>query len=639
MSAGRRLHREFLELAAARLDVPLDPADETRLEAHLATCEPCRDRLAAYEADRLALRSLRASPPPPPRDLWARTSAALDREAAGARGARAASRAPRRWIPLRSARGAYAGALAMLVILVVVASGIVPGLIGPGASFVATATPLAVEPGVIAYVSTRNGEVGVYMGRIDSVCPENFEANCQPIDSDVRKVASFANDFVPQQLAVSPDGRQAAISGMSATGGAVYAVRFPDLAESTPHPSQTASIAPTKAPTGSSEPSAPVETEAPTVTLVPGGGQPEAIIDHVIVVGEPPAYSADGTMLAFSAMPVDGSAGPDIYVWRIADQTMDRLTDDEGSIFASWAGSAVVGSRAKPRGSSSELATPVSFVIDPATDETRDLARSAWRPIVDPSGHNVIYWDGTLESARDGLLWQEQKGGLYLSPWSLFDPTGAPIETPRPTAKPTPIPSPRAQPTEVPSASPSQAAGATASAPAPGPVGAATAAPTSELSTEPPTGSPRATAKATAAPKSSPSETPSTETTPATEPVALISGRDYQLDPVIAWEAGWSPDGEWFGAWIGDPRSTTHPQAGSLTVGAVDRATGRMDPERMELDRAPAVRGFALGDHRIAWATVPGADGKSEVRVLVWNDRGRGLLRTTPSGNDSLPAL
>ena len=41
-----------------------------------------------------------------------------------------------------------------------------------------------------------------------------------------------------------------------------------------------------------------------------------AILEGVQAVGAPPAWSPDGTMLAFRAMPVDRSRGPDIYLWR-----------------------------------------------------------------------------------------------------------------------------------------------------------------------------------------------------------------------------------------------------------------------------------------------------------------------------------
>ena len=610
---GGRLHREFLELAAARLDEPLAPTDEVRLEAHLATCDACRERVAGYLADRAALRGFRELPPPP-RDLWARTSATLDREQARPAGWRAllGSRAPRvlRQGPPggRTVRGAFAAALALLVIVAVVGSGLLPGFPGPfgGPNGIAEATPFEVEPRILAYFSTRDGEVGVYMGRIARVCPDAAAANCRSIDTDVRKVASFTGDFVPQTLAVSPDGRTGAVGGTSPGGGAVYALRFPDLAAATPPPTATASLSPSAGATGpttSSEPS-PDGTATPPGTASPEPAptvEPEAIIEHVIVVGETPAYSADGTMLAFSAMPADRSSGPDIYLWRVGSEAAVPLTSGHDSIFASWAGAAIVGSRAvSSDDGSGDAAEPSSFLLDPATLEVRALARPAWRPIVDPTGRFVIYWDGTLEVDPDGLTWHEQRGGLFLAAWQSFDPTAiepAPSEEPLRTDAP-------GSTTEPPSEPPAE-----------------TPVEPTDNATEPP----------------APSE--------PGEPQKLEPGRDYLSDPILSWEVRWSPDGEWFGAWIGhrnaaEPPSTA-PEPGALTVGAVDLATGRIDPERIELDRAPAVRGFALGDHRIAWATLPGPDGTSEVLLLAWseNGRNRGIIRTTPGGNDTLPAL
>jgi hypothetical protein len=631
-----RVHREFVELAAARLDGALAPAAEVRLAEHLATCPPCRERAAAYEADRAALRALRE--PAPPRDLWSRTAAALDRETAR----------PARWPGIlgsrrtggpagqRASRGAVAALVAVLVVAAVVGSTFFPGLTGPGGGpTVANATPFAIQPSVLAYVSTRAGEVGVYMSQVDRICPEGAGTTCQPVDPEVRKVASFTRDFVPLRLAISPDGRSAAVVGTSAGSGGVYTLAFPPEPTEIPtrEPSQ-----PTDGPTGS-------EATPTSTAVVPSGGsgEPAAIIDHVIVVGEAPAYSADGMMLAFSAMPADGSTGPDIYLWQVGDESAVPLTDDHGSIFASWAGSLVVGSRAgealEGAADESGAVAPQSFLLDPATGEQRDLALAAWRPIVDPTGLFVIYWDGALVPSEDGRTWQEQRGGLYLAPWTLFDPeaVGTPEPTEEPGATPEPTEEPRATP--PPTAEPGTAGGTPptdAPSTTPGATDEPTDGPTSapELST--PVGSPKG---------SPPEESASPAASPrAGQPVPLQAERDYESDPVLWWEIRWSPDGEWFGAWIGDAATgetpASGPETGRLTVGAVDRASGRIDPLRTQLDGAPAVRGFDLGDHRIAWATLPDPDGTSEVRLLVWTAEGRGLVRTIPrGGSDTLPAL
>jgi anti-sigma factor RsiW len=63
-----------------RMDGVLDPSEAGWLDEHLAGCAECRAAAAEYEAERVALRSLRDLKPAPPRDLWARTAAAIEHE-------------------------------------------------------------------------------------------------------------------------------------------------------------------------------------------------------------------------------------------------------------------------------------------------------------------------------------------------------------------------------------------------------------------------------------------------------------------------------------------------------------------------------------------------------------------------------
>ena len=63
-----------------RLDSPLEPTEANWLSSHLEACPDCRVIADAYAAQRLELRALRDRMPPPPRDLWARTSAAIESE-------------------------------------------------------------------------------------------------------------------------------------------------------------------------------------------------------------------------------------------------------------------------------------------------------------------------------------------------------------------------------------------------------------------------------------------------------------------------------------------------------------------------------------------------------------------------------
>src|SRR5262245_66104482 len=84
--ARKDQHGPFRELLAARLDRPLTRVESRALTTHLKSCATCQQVDAEYRANRAQLRGL--SQPLPPRDMWARTSSALDREVA--RGARTA---------------------------------------------------------------------------------------------------------------------------------------------------------------------------------------------------------------------------------------------------------------------------------------------------------------------------------------------------------------------------------------------------------------------------------------------------------------------------------------------------------------------------------------------------------------------
>ena len=63
-----------------RLDGILEPLESAWLEDHLAGCAACRTVADAYEAQRQELRAMRDPVPLPPRDLWARTAAAIEQE-------------------------------------------------------------------------------------------------------------------------------------------------------------------------------------------------------------------------------------------------------------------------------------------------------------------------------------------------------------------------------------------------------------------------------------------------------------------------------------------------------------------------------------------------------------------------------
>jgi hypothetical protein len=165
------------------------------------------------------------------------------------------------------------------------------------------------------------------------------------------------------------------------------------------------------------------------VTPTPSGGTAVAIVSDVTVVGQSAAYSPDGAWFAFTARPSDGSAGPDIYVWRVGDPQARPLTRDHASVFASWLGGELIGSRPEAGATADVEVAAQSFALDPETGLETPIVGAAWRPVVDPSGTWMVAWHGTLRLGPDGLTVIPATGALEVS---RFDPDGTtePAETP-----------------------------------------------------------------------------------------------------------------------------------------------------------------------------------------------------------------
>jgi hypothetical protein len=156
----------------------------------------------------------------------------------------------------------------------------------------------------------------------------------------------------------------------------------------------------------------------PSVTPSPTIAASLAIASGVKIVGESAAFSGDGSWFAFTARPSDDSAGPDIYVWRVGDQTARRLTSDHSSVFGSWAGDRLIGSRPIHTGTQPAEVSARSFLIDPASGTESELDGSAWRPVVDPTGQWAVTWDGTVRLADGGLSITPASGSLAVHRYS-----------------------------------------------------------------------------------------------------------------------------------------------------------------------------------------------------------------------------
>jgi hypothetical protein len=165
-----------------------------------------------------------------------------------------------------------------------------------------------------------------------------------------------------------------------------------------------------------------------------------------VLVGQSAAYSPSGTWFAFTARPTDGSAGPDIYVWKVGEPTARPVTTDHQSTFGSWLGNDImVGSTvvtiaggdtasAAPSADESPAAaerTSVSFLLDPRDGTQSALPQTGrtWRPSVDPTGRKAVYWTGTLRRSDDAPTDVPDSGRLVVGDWGtgVAAPSGSPL--------------------------------------------------------------------------------------------------------------------------------------------------------------------------------------------------------------------
>jgi hypothetical protein len=429
-------HARARTRVAERMDGPLGLAESTWLDEHLGACPTCGAMAAAFEDDRIALRALRDQTPEAPRDLWARTTAAIEAEAGP--------------IQQRLPVGALSG---LVVVVLVVGVSLVSGTIlfyddvgngvkgddgielSPGSSVAAGSgvepTPFAVDAGAVGWID-QGPNAGVHTARVKKVCPVKAVAGCPALETS-RDTTTLAFTIDTKTIVGSPSRRQAVAIAKSSNGGDdVVVVALPEPDETT-EPS-AAPAAPSSPPAASAAPidsasSAPSASEvdpsvqpsaSPLLSPEPSLANTVAIASGIEVVGESAAFSPDGSWFAFTARPADGS-GADVYVWRVGGEQAVKVTNDGTSYFASWSGNEMIASR--PSEDASEEAGPVSVQIDPATRMERD-AGELWRPVVDPTGRFAIAWDGSIQLVEATKTWSPARGTLELRRWSADGPRG-----------------------------------------------------------------------------------------------------------------------------------------------------------------------------------------------------------------------
>jgi hypothetical protein len=459
----RFVHDAARDLAAARLDGPLAPEDETWLADHLNFCDACAVVAAEYDAQHDLFTDLRAWTPEPPRDLWARTSSAIDAERGHRSGAARLGlrgRTRRTWRRL-----SLAPVVAVVAVVAVVSAGLLNVPLGTGG--IAAPTPIAVSAAADLQVIGRDsqGNVQILRRPVDAVCPAGLSVcGAQPTFA-VTSVSGVAS-ATTLQGAISPSGDRMVVVAKDQGGEGVYVVpvtaaataaptrsaapaasataapasSHPVAVASSPSPTAPASPAsesatpsdgsttastppdassspasspsasPTEAPTSAAPASTP--TPMPTVEVTPAPDAAIKIASDVTVVGVP-MYAPDGVHLAFAAMPSGGSTGPDIYVWASDQKTAQAITSDHNSWLAAWTADGILASRVSD-------GTPATYRLDPVSGHATAVGDPGiWLPALTPDGSSAAWWAGTVKLAADGVTWVPDSGKLVAGGWPI----------------------------------------------------------------------------------------------------------------------------------------------------------------------------------------------------------------------------
>ena len=442
-------HEQARLLAAAALDEPLAPSDAAHLAAHLADCPDCAAAASDFAAVRAELRSLRA--PEPPRDLWARTSAALDavEGRVGRTGARAGTSRRAPTAPL------LGSAIAVVAVMVVAGATILSqGAAGPGPGSTRTAgiavasgtlpsasagpqAQLAFVNGTSYWIASTGGVYQIMGGSAD--CAVNG-GTCTVAGGSGKTLGSISSDA--QVAAVLDPGATRAVVWTADKVAVVPLSTTPQtvaLDLLTPRPLATATAAATAMPTTASAtttpetPTASVESAATTAqpsasvavpatattvatafaTSVTAATSPTAILDGYEIVGRDPEFSADGKVVAFAARPVDHSTGPDVFVWRVGDERAHAVTTRHSATFSGWSGARILIGEFAAGSSGTAPVAATSYLYDPSNGVALRIDRPMLVAGIDPTGTYIVYWAGAVEFDNASGIWRAGRGELY----------------------------------------------------------------------------------------------------------------------------------------------------------------------------------------------------------------------------------
>ncbi len=646
--ADEAIHERARMLAAESVDAALAPGDAEWLDGHLATCADCATAAEEHRAIHEELRSL--ATPELPRDLWARTSAAFDRiDAAPGSRSRGAGRAVRssHW-PLISTAVAVGAVVAVAAASLLVQS----PTASPAPVHSSRSSSVAVvalgstptnpqTPSPQAPITVVNGtsywvtaDAGVYQIKSATTQCAATGPSCSVAGGPSQTLGSISSD-TPVSVVIAPGAGRAAVwtaskvailplAAQSQTVSLDSMTPRPTIAatstvEITPAPTTTPTAEVTPAneisavpaveasPKATATPTSETPTPAPSLTpsatafettaapvATPVGSassmeQPIVILSGYEVVGRDPQFSADGSLVAFSARPVDHSTGPNVFVWRVGQEQATPVTFHGSDMFSGWYGRQILVSEisvgqtaAATEATATASSGPdavdcMSYVLNPDTEGVLEVDRPMLLPTVDPTGQYLIYWSGTVEFDQSSGLWQPGAGDLYFDTWSdlsLVPASLGPVATATAIASASPVAS-------------EMASAEVAASPTPTLLPSPLAVDTATISPEPSATTPSPT-EVTAAPSSAP------RGLPQLLPAAATSGT------VRSWVVRWDASGQHVAIWVADPGSAN---IGRLGLFSIDRTTGLVDTNEPLLGAVNVMGSIAFDDGSLVYTS------------------------------------
>jgi hypothetical protein len=593
------MHERGRLLAAEAVDSKLAAADAAWLKDHLAGCAECRTAAAEIGANRDELRLLKM--PEPPRDLWARTSAAFDAVD------RSAARGPLGLFSTERASRQPLFGTAIAVGLVVLFAGVSlftqppidRGSGSPGTSDIAIApTPMPLAPlGVMegtGYWAVKSDDKTT---QIKSGSAECTEQKCAVTEQTDTTLGSITSD-VPVSAVLAPGAGQAAvwtdskIVVLPLVRGSQTTVSM-DLLTPRPTVLPTESIVPpTEDTSGAPETAEPTATPVPTPFATPEiVSRPTAILDGYEIVGRDPEFSPDGAWMAFSARPADHSSGPDLFLWRSGGERAQAVTSSHAALFSGWRGRQILVTvlatvppipvespsaaaetpttepTSEPAAPDAEAAlrdstTPpvaISYLFDPESETAQRIERTMALPVADPAGVYLVYWSGALHLDTASGMWEPGLGDLYFDSWANLKLAPASLDDPAPVKS--------------------------------GGDAEATLTPGADASGTAVAGSPDASLSPTPTP--TPTPTPVASPLPQRLPVSAVQ------HAVRDWVVRWDASGRHVAAWVADSADGT---VGRLSLFAIDRTAGLVNVEE-PLFAAPALSAIQFDEQHLLYTS------------------------------------